>query len=29
MPGAITYLASLAWPALRRMLDRGDRSYEN
>jgi len=29
MPGAVTYLASLAWPALRRMLDRGDRSYEN
>ncbi len=29
MPGAITYLASLAWPALRRMLDREDRSYQN
>jgi ribulose-5-phosphate 4-epimerase/fuculose-1-phosphate aldolase len=29
MPGAVTYLASLAWPALRRMLDREDRSYQN
>ncbi len=28
-PGAITYLASLAWPALRRMLDKEDRSYQN